>query len=276
MTNVEALKNLYTALGGNAADVADAVTNVDVLNVIAGFLGGEGNATSISEAIENISAVAPTGGGDIDALIDRSITEINSNAVKIGINAFNECNALITADFFEATAVGDSAFYQCSALETVNCPKVTTLGANAFENCTSLTDVNLPDVVTINKPSVFKGCSSLIKVNFPKLTTISGYSTFSACTSLTTADLPELTEISGSAVFGSIYGGAGCRSLTAIILRHQAVVSLTRTDVFTDTPIASGTGYIYVPDNLVDNYKAATNWSTYADQIKGISELPTE
>ena len=35
-------------------------------------------------------------------------------------------------------------------------------------------------------------------------------------------------------------------------------------------------GYIYVPDALVDSYKKATNWVTYADQIKPLSELPTE
>ena len=34
-----------------------------------------------------------------------------------------------------------------------------------------------------------------------------------------------------------------------------------------------GTDYIYVPDNLVDGFKIATNWSTYATQIKPISEL---
>ena len=40
--------------------------------------------------------------------------------------------------------------------------------------------------------------------------------------------------------------------------------------------IIRGTGYIYVQDNLVEQYKSATNWSTYADQIKPLSELPQE
>ena len=31
-------------------------------------------------------------------------------------------------------------------------------------------------------------------------------------------------------------------------------------------------GKIYVPDNSVDAYKAATNWSQYADRIKPLSE----
>ena len=41
------------------------------------------------------------------------------------------------------------------------------------------------------------------------------------------------------------------------------------------TPIANGNGYIYVPDADVETYKTATNWSTYANQIKGLSELPS-
>lgn len=32
---------------------------------------------------------------------------------------------------------------------------------------------------------------------------------------------------------------------------------------------------IYVPDNAVDTYKTATNWSAYADRIKPISSKPS-
>ena len=39
-----------------------------------------------------------------------------------------------------------------------------------------------------------------------------------------------------------------------------------------NTPIAKGTGYIYVPDALVNDYKKATNWSVFANQIKPLSE----
>ena len=57
MTNVEALKALYTALGGSAADVADASTIVQVLNAIAAKYEGEDGATLNAEAIANIAAV---------------------------------------------------------------------------------------------------------------------------------------------------------------------------------------------------------------------------
>lgn len=58
MTNVEALKMLYTALGGEAADVENASTIVEVLNTIAKKYDGESDATINAEAIANIAAVA--------------------------------------------------------------------------------------------------------------------------------------------------------------------------------------------------------------------------
>jgi hypothetical protein len=75
-----------------------------------------------------------------------------------------------------------------------------------------------------------------------------------------------LTTI-GSGVFGS------CSKLAKLILRSNTLCALSSAGAFTSTPIAKGTGFIYVPDDLVDTYKGATNWSTYANQIKGISEL---
>lgn len=62
MTNVEALKSLYTALGGSADNVANASTIVDVLNEIAKLYSGDYDATQNAEAIANIAAVA----GSID------------------------------------------------------------------------------------------------------------------------------------------------------------------------------------------------------------------
>lgn len=41
MTNLEALKNLYVAAGGSAADVADATTTAEVINAMAGYMSIE-------------------------------------------------------------------------------------------------------------------------------------------------------------------------------------------------------------------------------------------
>jgi hypothetical protein len=38
--------------------------------------------------------------------------------------------------------------------------------------------------------------------------------------------------------------------------------------------IEDGTGYIYVPSALVETYKTASNWVTYAAQIRAIEDYP--
>lgn len=60
-TNPDALKALYVAAGGDASAVADAVTSVDVLNAISVLFGGDGDATTNPDAIDNIAAVYTPG-----------------------------------------------------------------------------------------------------------------------------------------------------------------------------------------------------------------------
>ncbi len=119
---------------------------------------------------------------------------------------------------------------------------LTRVGANGFYYCESLHTFNCPQVNTVNAYA-FRGCAALQKLEFPLL-----------------AD-----------IFGNAF--AGCSNLDTLILGLNSVCKLKATNAFLDTPIANGTGYIYVPDDLVERYKTTTNWSTFADQIKPISEL---
>ena len=70
------------------------------------------------------------------------------------------------------------------------------------------------------------------------------------------------------------YAFAGCESLSVVILRSSTMATLADTNAFESTTIASGTGYIYVPAELVDSYKADSVWSTYADKIRAIEDYP--
>lgn len=65
----------------------------------------------------------------------------------------------------------------------------------------------------------------------------------------------------------------GCNNLKKVIIYSTTIPLMENTSTFLSTPIANGDGYIYVVDSLVDSYKSATNWSTYANKIKPISEL---
>ena len=94
-----------------------------------------------------------------------------------------------------------------------------------------------------------------------------GDNAFRGCYKLITVNLSAATSIGDSAFMS-------CSALTTLILRSETIAILRSTNAFFGTPIKSGTGYIYVPAALVDTYKAATNWSTYANQIRAIEDYP--
>ena len=142
---------------------------------------------------------------------------------------------------------------------------VTSIGNYAFRSCSALTTADFPAATSIGNYA-FRGCSALTTADFPAATSI-GISAFNGCSALTTADFPAATSI-GISAFN------GCSKLTALILRSETMCTLSNKNAFSSTPIASGTGYIYVPRALVDSYKAASNWSTYAAQFRAIEDYP--
>lgn len=81
--------------------------------------------------------------------------------------------------------------------------------------------------------------------------------------SLKTVIIPNCEEIHGSAFTNSglktLYIGRNCTLLG---------------NAFSSSGMTQADGRIYVPDDLVDTYKAATYWSTFASKIVGWSEYP--
>jgi hypothetical protein len=65
--------------------------------------------------------------------------------------------------------------------------------------------------------------------------------------------------------------------LTIIKLTNPSkICTLSNSNAFKNTAIANKVGYIYVPDELIEQYKTATNWSVYASQIKPLSAYTEE
>ena len=65
-------------------------------------------------------------------------------------------------------------------------------------------------------------------------------------------------------------------ALKALILRSPARCTAKNDNVLANSGIAKGTGYIYVPSALVDNYKTASGWSTYASQFRALEDYTVD
>ena len=60
-------------------------------------------------------------------------------------------------------------------------------------------------------------------------------------------------------------------------MRSTEICTISKSDVLNNTPTTNNkTGYIYVPRALVDSYKSATNWSTYASQFRALEDYTVD
>lgn len=225
------------------------------------------------------------------------ITSIDlPNVVEVGMNALANLTTLKNVNLPNAEIIGEKAFYyyygtsinlpkaknignnafQYSKLETINLPNAETIGDYGISGCNSLTNLSLPKVNKIGS-NAFNNNQYLINVELLELKVLE-YAAFSSCYRLETVILPLVTELK-TTVFQK------CYSLKKLVLGANKVVTMREAQMLSNCYRFSGTvnstynpngdkdGYIYVPDDLVERYKSATNWSVYASQIKPLSEL---
>ena len=156
-------------------------------------------------------------------------------------------------------------------------------GGNNTIGALDLSGINTSKVTTM--AYMFYGCvvlSSPIILNTDNVTNFRCM--FTGCCKIETIDLSKY-NISYYADSSNMFGG--CCSLKKLIIRSFGDYSIYN-NAFNDcyhiigqtdaqyNPNGNKDGYIYVPDDMVDTLKADSNWSTYATQIKPLSELPED
>ena len=143
---------------------------------------------------------------------------------------------------------------------------VTSIGEWTFFGCNSLTNCTIGSGVTSIGERAFAVCASLTSITIPNSVTSIGGVAFGDCISLTSINIPSGVTSIGENAF------AFCNSLTSVTVNATTPPPLNSSSwVFYGTPIANGTGYIYVPSASVNAYKSADGWSTYASQIRAIT-----
>lgn len=161
------------------------------------------------------------------------------------------------------TRIQASAFHYCYSLKSVVIPSsITYMMDNEFYYCQSLASVIIPSTVTSIYEQVFRSCYALSFFTIPDGVTEILDNAFNNCRALTSLAIPGGVTSIGTGAFRYAYGMA-VYDFTAAI----SVPTLDHTNAFGNIPADC---QIRVPASLVDEWKAATNWSTYADHIVGV------
>ena len=151
----------------------------------------------------------------------------------------------------------------CYSLASITIPNsVTRIGLHMFRNCYSLASITIPNSVTSIGHSAFYYCYSLASITIPDGVTSIENSAFYSCYSLASITIPNSVTSIITYTFYKCYCVA-FYDFTA----YTTVPKLASTNVFTGIPADC---QIRVPASLVDVWKTATNWATYADHIVGV------
>ena len=209
--------------------------------------GGTSAALTLDQMPAAVNAI-PSGGGGEDNLKHRIS----------GDSMYGYTNAQIMQ-------VREYSFAYDTVLNHISLPAVTTILKWGFYYTPQLAeDVSFPALEYMDE-EVFSN-SSITGFTAPKIISIGG-NCFHYCPGLRFIDVGSADRST------QIYFGAKAISSVSaferLIIRNNSVATLASSNSLNVG--ASLTG-IYVPDSLVDSYKAATNWSAYADKIKPLSE----
>ena len=251
------------------------------------------NGTKLDNDLTEIADLirSKTGGESLLQFPNGFITEL-AKAYTLKDWSLNDFGTIVNIP--TATTIGAFAFNETGKDETlpklteIHAPNVTSFfsnlpaqsGAMVFQDCTALTVVDLPNLTSMNSGGYqFAGCTALQHIVLPKA--MIGQHCFDGCTSLQTvridahgttnnygfANCSNLTGIdfTGAMTGTGTYEFQNCTNLTTIIIRTKAAtVTLNNINCFSNTPFASGKagGTLYVPQEKIVDYQAATNWST--------------
>lgn len=207
-----------------------------------------GTVTEDISAYKNVevTVAVPASGGDGGSgkeaeVIAGTVTEYsNADVTSARQEAFRYCSRLKKLDLPNLASVPTSMCYEDGMLAEVNLPAATAIGFTAFTSCTRLSGMlKLPKCITLNR------------------------SAFARC------------DLHGVDMLGGGYLNPYCfdqnSDFTTLVIRNTNTItqmSTTPSNIFAN--VANVT--VYVPDNLLESYKKATNWTTIAEQIKALSE----
>lgn len=188
---------------------------------------------------------------------------VNDRVTYIGTNALRGTK-VTSVSFPAVTATGEYAVFS-DALEYADFPELLEATTYLFDSHKKLRRVNIPKVTALQHRS-FMDCDVLEELVLPSATFFAGQA-LAYAEKLKVIDFHQVCTIDNAPW--------SCGSLVAVIMRGNGICSLKMGN-FGGSPIASGTGFIYVPRSLKDQYASATNWSAFASQFRTLEDYTVD
>ena len=218
-----------------------------------------------------------------------------TSLASIGAYAMRNVPAPVVLDEPNLATIGTAAFYGSGLTEIKDLGKVQIIGSTSavvqaasgvFANCKSLTKAHIPASVTHIGGMSFVGCTALTELTGCEgVTNIVRQQAFDGCSGLVGAlTLPSVTLIDQysfrNCKFSTIDLGTDTATIAAYAFQNNTTLEriicrATTPPSLGNTNALSGTNNcpIYVPDASLEAYKTATNWNSYADRIRPLSEI---
>ena len=231
------------------------MTDVIKLKVADNDLVVKPKVDTVEEVIKEIEVPIPA--EDVDRVLDRSATEISTGASVIGnyalafsdklveTNSLYGCPLTTEVTFPELTKLDSSSFNK-SVAEIINAPKLTTLLGQNF-TASKVKELKAPQLIELPNLFMYRA-TQLQRAVFPNCNIV-GNSAFEGCSNAEIIDLGHPLSVGGS-----VFDYVKCD----VYIRTPTLCNMLR-------PTSNFRGRFLVPSELVDQYKVADNWSTWAD-----------
>ncbi len=282
---------------GNAS-FGCALKRVDITDMVAwcniDFEDSESNPIQYAKKLylngtEVTEAVIPSDASEVKPYVFQGLTSltgvtIHDGVSAIGAGAFEDCSALsgITIPA-SVVSIGDQAFNGCKMLSRVDISNLSAWcridfasemsnplneGGKLYLEGGELTTAAIPADITEIKQFAFYGCGSLTGVTLHNGITSVGKRAFAECMGITEITVPaSVTYLGYEAFCNNNLTTARVLSTTPCELgKHIAGGGIFEQKVYYNQ-FGYGNAKIYVPAESLYDYKAATGWSTMADNI---------
>lgn len=196
---------------------------------------------------------------------------IGSSMTQIGDYTFDKCTNLTKVDYkgdikswlditfgsYYANPISFShnLYINGELLTNLDIPQGVTTISDAFKGDTCIASITMPNSVTKIEASAFDGCKGITSVSIGSNVTSIGSYAFDDCDKLAMITIPNnVTKI----------GGGALRKCKNVVMLGTIPPTISNSTFSSDAVIR-------VPCGAVDSYLSASSWSSYSDQINGLS-----